>query len=92
VRARRVNLVAALRLDSLAVPDKIVPGLTPSGWAMPQDFQERAAKCDEWAQKAGNANARTAWADMAQHWRGRAEDSKRRSGLARDKAAANQSR
>jgi hypothetical protein len=59
---------------------------------MSDNFQERAAKCEEWAQKAGNANARTAWADMAQHWRGRAEMSKRRISLERDKAAASNKR
>jgi len=59
---------------------------------MSDNFQERAAKCEEWAQKAGNANARTAWADMAQHWRGRAETIRRRIDLMRDKAAASNKR
>jgi len=59
---------------------------------MSEDFQERAAKCEEWAQTAGNANARTAWADMAQHWRGRAETSKRRNAFGSEKTAANDQR
>jgi hypothetical protein len=59
---------------------------------MPDDFQERAVKCEEWAERAGNADARTAWAEMAQHWRGRAETSKHRMSLERDTKAGSRKR
>jgi len=59
---------------------------------MADDFHERAVRCEEWAEKAGNADARSAWAEMALHWHGRAETSKRRHALRLEKVAASRKR